>query len=141
MLKATNDKEIVAVLGKCLIGLRWPSQTKWLQDAAAFHDRTTFRGSWYSKGDAVQDWGDKTPFSGVDTADQRPLAWVTYWKGTAINFCGLYTLRSFRGWGFVMWDAPRLEASGARGCIEAKHALATLPDPDPRELWAAWDSQ
>lgn len=66
------------------------------------------RAAWSTPGDAAEDSGQELRFEG-DSADSPPLAWVLYWQGKASNLFGDYVPASFRRWGYVMWDAERLD--------------------------------
>lgn len=43
-----------------------------------------------------------------------PLAWTLVWEGTYSNIFGDYILENFQEWGWVIWDADRLEITGAK---------------------------
>lgn len=43
-----------------------------------------------------------------------PLAWTLMWRGTYSNLYGYYVGDMMRRWGYIMWDAPRLERTGAK---------------------------
>ena len=102
---------------------------RWIDEAVSDVNQELRRQQWPTEHDAAQDRRDKTPFD-KDTPDQPPLSWVTFWNGEASNFFGPYVRRTFRRWGFVMWDAPRLRASGA---LEYMELEAGWPGGDPRE--------
>lgn len=57
---------------------------------------------------ATQDSGRELRFDG-DSTDGPPLAWVLYWQGKASNAFGDHVPASLRRWGYVMWDAHRLD--------------------------------
>lgn len=46
-----------------------------------------------------------------------PLAWTLVWGNTYSNIFGQYIPKSFQRWGWVMWDAARLEHTGAKELI------------------------
>ena len=65
---------------------------------------------------------------------------MTFWRVEASNLFGEFVPKTFRRWGYVMWDAPRLEASGALKYIELESGLDTwnpraanyvTEDPEP----------
>lgn len=43
-----------------------------------------------------------------------PLAWTLVFGGTYSNIFGEYIPEKFQKWGWVMWDAARLERMGAK---------------------------
>lgn len=101
----------------------------WIVDALDYTHQDSRRENWFSEEDAAQDRGDKTPFR-TDTPYLPPLAWVTLWKGEASNLFGPYMPATCRRWGYVMWDAPRLEASGAMTYMELEDRIGRY---DPRD--------
>ncbi len=123
ILKITDHEELVQAVRQGIVGgervvcSAWGSD--WMEEAVRHESHYARREDWYSEEDAAQDRGDKTPFGGTDTADQPPLAWVTFWGGEVSNLYGAFVPKTFRRWGYVMWDAGRLEASGAMDHIEA----------------------
>lgn len=84
------------------------------------------RATSYTDADAAQDSGQEVRFEG-DSADAPPLAWVLYWRGRASNLFGDYVPASFRRWGYVMWDAHRVDG-GAEAYLTSQ--------PPPRTYWA-----
>ncbi|OJJ75258.1 hypothetical protein ASPBRDRAFT_193907 [Aspergillus brasiliensis CBS 101740] len=61
---------------------------------------------------------DPLPFRGdfVNNLDGEypPLAWTLLWKGTYSNMFGEYMGDEIPKWGYVMWDAARIEHTGAK---------------------------
>ncbi|KAI0137820.1 hypothetical protein F4776DRAFT_663395 [Hypoxylon sp. NC0597] len=56
-----------------------------------------------------------------DREMRPPLAWTVIWKETYSNLYGYYLDRmksDLRLWGYVMWDAPRLERLGAKDMLQ-----------------------
>jgi hypothetical protein len=83
--------------------------------------QTERRDKWYTEHDAAQDRKEEMPFV-QDTMESPNLAWVTFWGGIVSNRFGKHYFPDlFRRWGLVMWDARRLEASGAalQSCTKA----------------------
>ncbi len=108
-----------------------------MEDSVYYDPQHERRENWYSEADAAQDRRDKMTFSGTDSPDLPPLAWVTYWRGEESNLFGAYVPRNFRRWGYVLWDAPRLEASGGLKYMELE------PRPcgwDARDIYRDEDS-
>lgn len=69
-----------------------------------------------------------------------PLAWVAFWDGRYSNLFGRYVPPALRRWGYVMWDAKRLEASGAMEFVESEwqcmYGVRGSPEEDdPREFY------
>jgi hypothetical protein len=56
---------------------------------------------------------DPLPFKG-DSELHPPLAWTWMWWGTYSNLYGFYVPDAVRRWGYVMWDAARLDCTGAK---------------------------
>ena len=78
---------------------------------------------------------DPLPFEGdrPGPASKRPpLAWTLLWGGTYSNTFFSTIPTSFRRWGYVMWDAARLERCGAKEVL-ATEWEALWHGEDPRE--------
>lgn len=58
------------------------------------------------------------PFRGDGEPDAPPLAWTTLWGDTYSNMYGLYIPGDLRRWGYVFWDAARLEALGGKELLK-----------------------
>lgn len=141
ILRVTDHEELVELVRQSIVGAEWTGNYyNWIDDAVDDGPQATRREEWYSEEDAAQDRRDKTPF-GTDTPDLPPLAWVTFWRGEASNLFGRYVPRTFRRWGYVMWDAARLEASGAMEYMELeKRRWDHLGDPR-EETYLTEDSE
>lgn len=92
------------------------------------------RRDWPSERDEKQRRRDPMPFRGDGEPDEQgerpPLAWTLIWREKYTNLYGYYIDDDIRRLGYVMWDAARLEQSGA------KDRLLQLWD----EAWdEAWD--
>ncbi len=59
-----------------------------------------------------------------------PLAWVAVWGPTYSNRYGDYLGDKMRLWGYVMWDADRLEEQGGEELLSRQWR----PERDPRVL-------
>ena len=132
VFKITDHDGLVELVRESILSVQkhgGGSYFSWMDEAVSDMNQELRRERWYSEHDAAQDRKDKTPFD-KDTLDQPPLAWVIFWNGEASNFFGPYVRGTFRRWGFVMWDAPRLRASGA---LEYMELEAGWPGGDPRE--------
>ena len=60
-----------------------------------------------------------------------PLAWTSIWDGTYSNMYGYVIPKDLRQWGYVMWDAARMENSGAKGVLKRQWDKA-WGSSDPR---------
>ncbi|PWY85607.1 hypothetical protein BO83DRAFT_404860 [Aspergillus eucalypticola CBS 122712] len=72
-----------------------------------------------SERDKKEERREPLPFRGDRVNDYSegaypPLAWTLLWKGTYSNMLGSYIPDEFHRWGYVMWDAARLERTGAK---------------------------
>lgn len=105
----------------------------WLDDGADEFAHAVRRVECPTRHDAAQDRRQKTPFD-EDKLDSPPLAWILFWRGEYSNLFGVFIPKALRRWGFVMWDAARLD-SDVKDSIEQ----AWCGDPynydyaDPRE--------
>ncbi len=132
VFKITDHDVLVQTVRESIASVRGHgggSYVGWIDEAVRDLNQEIRRERWYSEHDAAQDRREKTPFV-KDTPDLPPLAWVTFWNGEASNFFGPYVRGTFRRWGFVMWDAPRLRASGV---LEYMELEAGWIGGDPRE--------
>lgn len=68
---------------------------------------------WFSKRQNC----DPFPFQG-DNGEFPPLAWTLIWKMIYKNMLRWYIFDDFRLWGYIMWDAARLECTGAKGIFD-----------------------
>ncbi|KAK3935654.1 hypothetical protein QBC46DRAFT_396979 [Diplogelasinospora grovesii] len=86
--------------------------------------------------DQKQQRHDPLPFEGDDESDANglrpPLAWALMWRGTYSNLYGYYVQDVIRRWGYVMWDAARLEHTGAKKVL-ARQWEEDWRDSDPRD--------
>ncbi|GKZ34875.1 hypothetical protein AbraIFM66950_005272 [Aspergillus brasiliensis] len=77
------------------------------------------------------------PFQGelmVPNAQEKypPMAWILIWKGTWSNLVGAYIPDELRHWGYVLWDAARLETTGAKEVLKRQWKMK-WGDSDPRD--------
>lgn len=75
-----------------------------------------------------------------DDLSSPPLAWVAFWDGRYSNQIGRYIPDAMHRWGYIMWDAKRLEDSGAMEYIELEwqcmYGVRGSPEEDdPREYF------
>jgi hypothetical protein len=78
-----------------------------------------------------------------DTLDAHgshpPLSWTLIWRNTYSNCYGAYMPLQLRSWGHIMWDATRIESTGAKELL-MKQFREWADDwsykEDPRERWS-----
>lgn len=69
-----------------------------------------------------------------DSVDSPPLAWVIIFKNRYINPFDGCVPDAIRRWGYVFWDAGRLDTGGAKDCLVAEwEALHEIIDPRDRK--------
>ncbi|KAH7183465.1 uncharacterized protein B0J16DRAFT_401825 [Fusarium flagelliforme] len=102
----------------------------WVEDAVSRQCQARRRGRVFSARDRAEVERAPIPFTG-DSEDSPPLAWVTIWKGTSSNRFGQWIPRSFREWGYVMWDSGRMITAGGIAALEEKWVeVCTVPNSD-----------
>lgn len=72
------------------------------------------------------------PFQG-DCLSGPPLAWTIIWGGTYCNMIGDYIPDKLRQWGYVFWDADRLEGCGGRDVLRRQWEDRWDHVEDPRD--------
>ncbi len=92
---------------------------------------------------------DPLPFEGDRDSDgdgpSPPLAWTLMWQGIYSNRYGYYVPEAMRRWGYVVWDAARLERTGAKKVLQRQresvwtHGNRRLLIPKPR-LGPWWEA-
>ncbi len=89
-----------------------------------------------SERDLKQERRDPLPFMGDGEPDANglrpPLAWTLLWGGTYSNLYGYCVQDVIRRWGYVMWDAARLERRSAKEVL-ARQWEAGCGYSDPRD--------
>ncbi|KAI9769453.1 MAG: hypothetical protein M1839_003667 [Geoglossum umbratile] len=79
---------------------------------------------------------DPLPFTGDGDSEtdgpRPPLAWTVIWGGTYSNLFGGYVPHDIHRWGYVMWDALRLERTGAKELL-VRQLKKEWKDTDPRD--------
>ncbi|PNY23215.1 Uncharacterized protein TCAP_06852, partial [Tolypocladium capitatum] len=87
-----------------------------------------------SEGDAKTQRRDPMPFQG-DNSSSPPMGWTTLWRETYSNLVGALVPQSLRRFGYVFWDASRMERSGARDLIikTCDSAWGDDYDDEPRD--------
>ncbi|KAI9167824.1 hypothetical protein HJFPF1_03963 [Paramyrothecium foliicola] len=85
-----------------------------------------------SERDVLQEVRSPFPFRGDDDPRAPPLAWTLIWRGTYSNLYGCYIPDEMRRWGYVFWDAARLESTAGKEILEVQWAELN-DDEDPRD--------
>ncbi|KJK73997.1 hypothetical protein H634G_10728 [Metarhizium anisopliae BRIP 53293] len=98
-------------------------------EGAQFHRRRNHP----SKRDLKQTRRKPLPFTGETNASDLlpPLGWTIIWHGTYSNLYGYYVQDCIRRWGYVIWDAVRLERTNATEVL-AQQWRDDWGDSDPR---------
>ena len=111
--------------------ISWPAGA-FLEDALGEMSQIQRRQEQVSSRDQKQQRRDPISFSG-DGEDKLcpPLAWTLIWQGTYSNLYGYYVQDLIRRWGYVMWDATRLERTDAKEVL-ARQWETDWGDDDPR---------
>lgn len=146
VFKTTDHEELVSIIrDRITFGVygdisNGNLRENWLDEAVSLWTTSERRENWYSEKDAAQDSRQRMTFDG-DSVDSPPLAWVILWRDTYSNLFGWCIPNTFRRWGYVIWDAHRLD-SGAKDYLrvdwEERHrSFGEIQDPrdefeDPR---------
>lgn len=81
--------------------------------------------------------GDPMPFRGDGEPDEHgprpPLAWTLIWGQKYSVLYGKHVPENIHRWGYVMWDAARLERTGAKDVLMQQWRESGGPD-DPNDL-------
>lgn len=80
--------------------------------------------------DLKQKRRDPLPFQG-NNEELSPLAWTLIWQGTYSNLFGWYLKDDLRSWGYIMWNAARLERTGAKEVLHRQWKVC-WKNVDPR---------
>ncbi|WEW56835.1 hypothetical protein PRK78_002290 [Emydomyces testavorans] len=98
--------------------ISWPCGYFLEDEALGDGAQTDRRREQPSSRDQKQLQRDPMPFEGdgdLGANEPRPpLAWTLMWGGTYSNLYGYCVPDAIRRWGYVMWDAPRLDRTGAK---------------------------
>ncbi|KAF2271914.1 uncharacterized protein EI97DRAFT_347476, partial [Westerdykella ornata] len=91
------------------MNLQWPVNGSFHEP---FFKEGPIRHRWMNyrtEEDQMQRRRDPLPFTGDGDASGPPLAWTMMWKGTYSNLYGCHISEELRQWGYIMWDAERLQ--------------------------------
>ncbi|KJZ71440.1 hypothetical protein HIM_09164 [Hirsutella minnesotensis 3608] len=117
--------------------ISWPAENFLGNEALGERAQFQRRQEHPMERDLKQQRRDALPFKGdrEPSADGEypPLAWTLIWRDTYSNIYGYYVQDHIRRWGYVFWDAPRLERTGGREVL-ARQWEADWGPTDPRDL-------
>lgn len=85
-----------------------------------------------SERDRLQEERASLPFRGDAEAHGPPLAWTLIWDGTYSNLYGYCIPDEMARWGYVFWDASRLDGTGAKNVLRRQWEDCWGGD-DPRD--------
>jgi hypothetical protein len=105
-----------------------------LEDALDDTTQDLRRREQLSDRDQKQERRDPLPFEG-DSELHPPLAWTWMWRETYSNLYGEYISDAIRHWGYVMWDAARIDCKGAKEVLvqQLDWEDSYWEDGDPRD--------
>lgn len=117
--------------------IAWPTGYFLGNEALGETAQTLRRDRRPSVRDLKQERRDPLPFSGdglldVETGKFPPKAWTLVWGGTYSNLYGYYVHETIHRWGYVFWDAARLERTGAIEVL-MRQWEEDWGDSDPRD--------
>lgn len=134
MFKIKDRAQLVSTMQK---HISWPIGNFLEDDALGETAQSQRRQEQLSNRDLRQERRDPFPFQGDEVPDANgehpPLAWTLIWQGSYSNLYGYYVQDVIRRWGYVMWDASRLERTGAKEVL-ARQWRADWGDTDPRDF-------
>ncbi|XRM40133.1 hypothetical protein ABZX51_003452 [Aspergillus tubingensis] len=138
MYEIQDHMEVVRIMEDNLVML-WPEFLGGCHGALEPETRHDRRLDYPSATDKREGLRDPLPFRGdiVNNSDGEypPLAWTILWGGTYSNMIGDEGVSYISEWGYVMWDAARLERTGAKEVLARRwrETLRLLLGEDPRE--------
>ncbi|KJK62633.1 hypothetical protein P875_00095165 [Aspergillus parasiticus SU-1] len=116
--------------------ISWPTGNFLEGEALGESAQSQRRQEHPSNRDLRQERRDPLPFQGDEVPDTNgvrpPLAWTLIWRGSYSNLYGYYVQDVIRRWGYIMWDATRLDRTGAKELL-ARQWEADWGDTDPRD--------
>ncbi|PYH28440.1 uncharacterized protein BO87DRAFT_451482 [Aspergillus neoniger CBS 115656] len=138
MYEIQDHMEVVRIMENNLVML-WPEFLGGCHGALDITTRHDRRLDYPSAEDKREELRDPLPFRGdiVNNSDGEypPLAWTILWEGTYSNMLGGEGVSYIAEWGYVMWDAARLERTGAKEVLARRwrERLRLSLGEDPRE--------
>lgn len=135
LYEVQDHSELVSIIEKNLT-ICWGDFLSWFSGAFDRDILEERRHRTLSEKDRREERRDPLPFRGdiVDNMDggYPPLAWTIIWKGTYSNMIGGECPR-LSDWGYVMWDAARLERTGAKEVMARQWNRMWGENEDPRD--------
>lgn len=117
MIKAETHDDRVALMTKSL-----RAGGEFLEETMEFAAQVSRRHGDLNDRDRAEEKGQAMMFAG-DDAGAPPVAWTLLWGGRYSNLFGGYVPDELRRWGYVIWDARRIDVDGTKRYL--------------RDLWAS----
>lgn len=128
LFKMKNHAHLVSTMQGQISQSRGASLTQIMSD----EPQSIRRELYPSDRDWKETQREPCPFHG-DHKEFPPLAWTLIWRGTYSNQFGWVVEDDIRLWGYVMWDAARLEHTGAKEVLDRQWE-ARWKGYDPRNM-------
>ena len=130
LFRVSSHTQLVSTMQEWIT---WPAghflENEALGETAQFHRRQEHP----SERDRKQQQRTPLPFQGDHEGPlYPPLTWTILWDGTYSNLYGHYIPDTIRRWGYIFWDASRLERSGATEVL-ARQWQSDWQGDDPRD--------
>lgn len=106
----------------------------WLDDAAQSTEQDERAENWPSERDFAQNTRATMIFD-IDSLDHPPLAWNIIWGDQYSNLFGWYIPKDLRLWGYVIWDAQRLDADVKELLMTQWRTKWPSHEDDPRDFF------
>ncbi|RAK95623.1 uncharacterized protein BO80DRAFT_469240 [Aspergillus ibericus CBS 121593] len=137
LFKIENHEHLVSTMQD---RIAWPAGSFLEGEALGETAQIMRRNRHPSPRDSKEERRDPLPFQGDGLHDVHPpLAWTLIWRGTYSNLFGHYMEDSMRRWGYVMWDAARLERSGGKDVLKRQWKATTISSlKDPSASSTLW---
>ncbi|PLB50665.1 hypothetical protein P170DRAFT_406006 [Aspergillus steynii IBT 23096] len=133
LFKMNNHDHLVSTMQE---RIAWPAGYFLGNEAMGQTAQTLRRRRRPSARDLKQERRDPLLFHGDSLLDVEkghpPQAWTLIWGGTYSNLYGYYVHDTLHRWGYVMWDAARLESIGASEVL-MRQWEEDWGDSDPRD--------
>ncbi|OAQ58310.1 hypothetical protein VFPPC_11650 [Pochonia chlamydosporia 170] len=132
LFKVSDHAHLVSTMQEHIV---WPAGN-FLEEALGETAQFQRRQEGLSNRDQKQQRHELLPFTGekdpVTDELRPPQAWTLIWRGSYSNLYGYYVQDIIRRWGYVVWDASRLERTGAKEVL-MRQWEADWGDSDPRD--------
>jgi hypothetical protein len=129
LFKIKDNKHLVSTIQQHMISSYIPFNA--LEGVLGETQQALRRENHPSDRDRMQEERAPLPFRGDRESDAPPLAWTTIWDDTYSNLYGWYISDEMRRWGYVFWDAARIEGAGSKEFL--KHQWGRCWEDDPRD--------